>query len=42
MVMTDDQKALQATARRYARERLLPDYQQCGKLGLLDRAAVQY
>ena len=40
MVLTDDQKALQATARRYARERLLPDYQKREKLGLLDRALV--
>ena len=27
MVLTDDQKALQETARRFARERLLPHYQ---------------
>ena len=40
MVLTDDQKALQATARRFARERLLPDYQKREKLGVLDRALV--
>ena len=33
MVLTDDQKALQETARRFARERLLPDYQKREKLG---------
>jgi cyclohexanecarboxyl-CoA dehydrogenase len=41
MVLTDDQKALQATARRFARERLLPDYQKREKLGVLDRALVR-
>jgi cyclohexanecarboxyl-CoA dehydrogenase len=40
MVLTDDQKALQATARRFARERLLPDYQKREKLGVLDRGLV--
>ena len=40
MVLTDDQKALQATARRYAREVLLPDYQKREKLGLLDRGLI--
>jgi cyclohexanecarboxyl-CoA dehydrogenase len=40
MVLTDDQKALQDTARRFARERLLPDYQKREKLGLLDRELV--
>ncbi len=40
MVLTDDQKALQATARRFARERLLPDYQRREKLGVLDRDLV--
>lgn len=40
MVLTDDQKALQATARRYARERLLPDYQKREKLGVLDRDLI--
>ena len=41
MVLTDDQKALQASARRFARERLLPDYQKREKLGVLDRALVR-
>ncbi len=40
MVLTDDQKALQETARRFARERLLPDYQKRETLGVLDRALV--
>ena len=40
MVLTDDQKALQETARRFARERLLPDYQKREKLGVLDRDLV--
>ena len=40
MVLTDDQKALQETARRFARERLLPDYQKREKLGVLDRGLV--
>ena len=40
MVLTDDQKALQETARRFARERLLPDYQKRERIGTLDRALV--
>ena len=40
MVLTDDQKALQETARRFSRERLLPDYQKREKLGVLDRDLV--
>ncbi|WP_114970556.1 acyl-CoA dehydrogenase family protein [Rhodoferax ferrireducens] len=40
MVLTDDQKALQETARRFARERLLPDYQKREKLGVLDRELI--
>ena len=40
MVLTDDQKALQETARRFARERLLPDYQKREKLGVLDRGLI--
>ena len=40
MVLTDDQKALQETARRFARERLLPDYQKREKIGLLDRTLI--
>ena len=40
MVPTDEQRAMQETARRFARERLLPDYQKREKLGLLDRALL--
>ena len=40
MVLNDDQKALQETARRFARERLLPDYQKREKAGVLDRALI--
>ena len=40
MVLTDDQRALQETARRFARQRLLPDYQKREKLGVLDRALI--
>jgi cyclohexanecarboxyl-CoA dehydrogenase len=40
MVLTEDQKALQESARRFARERLLPDYQKREKLGVLDRELV--
>ena len=40
MVLTDDQKALQETARRFARERLLPDYQKREKVGVMDRALI--
>jgi len=40
MVLTDDQKALQETARRFARERLLPHYQKREQLGILDRELV--
>jgi cyclohexanecarboxyl-CoA dehydrogenase len=41
MILTDDQKALQETARRFSRERLLPDYQKREKLGVLDRALIR-
>ena len=41
MVLTDDQKALQETARRFSRERLLPDYQKREKVGTLDRALIR-
>jgi cyclohexanecarboxyl-CoA dehydrogenase len=37
MILTDDQRALQEGARRFARERLLPDYQRREKSGVLDR-----
>ena len=40
MVLTDDQKALQESARRFARARLLPDYQKREKLGVLSRELV--
>ncbi|HRH85253.1 MAG TPA: acyl-CoA dehydrogenase family protein [Rubrivivax sp.] len=40
MVLTDDQKALQETARRFARERLLPQYQKREKSGELDRELI--
>lgn len=41
MVLTDDQQALQESARRFARERLLPDYQKREKAGVLDRELVR-
>ena len=41
MVLTDDQRALQEGARRFARERLLPDYQKRETAGVLDRALVK-
>ena len=40
MVLTDDQRALQESARRFARERLLPDYQKREKVGVLDRGLL--
>jgi cyclohexanecarboxyl-CoA dehydrogenase len=40
MVLTEDQKALQETARRFARERLLPDYQKRERTGVLERGLV--
>lgn len=40
MVLTDDQKALQESARRFARERLLPDYQKREKVGVMDRELI--
>jgi cyclohexanecarboxyl-CoA dehydrogenase len=41
MVLTDDQRALQETARRFSRERLLPLYQKREESGVLDRALMQ-
>ncbi len=41
MVLTDDQKALQESARRFSRERLLPHYIQREKDDQLDRALVR-
>lgn len=40
MILTDDQIALQETARRFAREKLLPDYLRREKEGILDRDLV--
>ena len=40
MVLSEDQRALQETARRFARERLLPDYQEAQRIGTLDRQLV--
>ena len=40
MVLNEDQKALREGARRFARERLLPDYQKREKSGVLDRELV--
>jgi len=37
MVLNDDQKALQESALRFARERLLPEYQKREATGVLDR-----
>lgn len=41
MVLTDDQRALQETARRFAREQLLPHYQRREKAGTLDRELLR-
>ena len=41
MVLTDDQRALQETARRFSRERLLPLYQKREKAAILDRDLVR-
>lgn len=41
MVLNEVQKALQETARRFAREKLLPDYQKREKLGVLDRNLIK-
>ncbi len=40
MVLSDEQKALQQAARRFARERLAPDYQKRERTGTLDRALL--
>ncbi|MBL8347201.1 MAG: acyl-CoA dehydrogenase family protein [Rubrivivax sp.] len=40
MVLTEDQRALQESARRFARERLLPDYQKRDRHGVLERELV--
>ena len=41
MILNDDQRALQETARRFAKERLLPDYQNREKSGVLDRSLIR-
>ncbi|WP_428249539.1 acyl-CoA dehydrogenase family protein [Ferrovibrio sp.] len=41
MIPNADQQALQEAARRFARERLLPDYQKREKDGILDRDLVR-
>lgn len=41
MVLTEDQRTLQETARRFARKRLLPDYLRREREGLLDRMLLQ-
>lgn len=41
MVLDEDQKALQDSARKFSRERLLPDYQKREKLNVLDRALLR-
>lgn len=41
MVLNDDQKALLESAQRFARERLLPDYQKRERHGILDRELVR-
>ncbi len=40
MVLSDEQTALQQAARRFARERLAPDYQKRERTGTLDRALL--
>ncbi len=40
MVLSDEQAALQQAARRFARERLLPEYQRRERTGTLDRALL--
>jgi len=40
MILTDDQKAIQESARRFAVERLLPDYQKRERVAVLDREMV--
>ncbi|MEZ5727366.1 MAG: acyl-CoA dehydrogenase family protein [Burkholderiaceae bacterium] len=41
MILNEDQRALQETARRFSRERLLPHYQQREADGTLDRALLR-
>ena len=39
--LTDEQRAIQETARRYAREKLAPDYRKREESGVIDRALVR-
>eukprot|EP01034_Spumella_vulgaris_P005230 gene5230-6679_t len=41
MILTDDQRALRDTARRFAEQKLLPDYQKREKTERLDRSLVR-
>jgi cyclohexanecarboxyl-CoA dehydrogenase len=41
MIPNDDQRALQQMARRFARERLLPDYMEREQSGVLDRDLIR-
>lgn len=41
MILNEDQIALRDLARRFSRERLLPDYQKREKLGVLDRELIR-
>ena len=41
MILTDDQRSFQEAARRFARERLLPFYQQHERAGALDRGLLR-
>lgn len=41
MIPDEDQRALQDTARRFARERLLPHYIEREEIGVLDRGLVR-
>ncbi len=41
MILSDDQRSLQDAARRFARERLLPDYQKRELAGSLDRTLLR-
>jgi alkylation response protein AidB-like acyl-CoA dehydrogenase len=40
VIPNDEQRALQETARRFSRERLLPDYIKRERIGTLDRGLV--
>jgi cyclohexanecarboxyl-CoA dehydrogenase len=40
-VLTDEQRSIQDTARRFAREKIAPDYQKREAIGLIDRGLVR-